>query len=367
MAEKSYQEKTEKPTPKKRKDVRKKGEVAKSRELPSVAVLMSAIAALIVFGSYINTQVQFVMKRALSHPEINVLSVPENFMIFSKEIIVLLIYAVIPVMTAVFIAAILSNILQVGFVLSGELIKPKFSKLNPIKGFQRLFSKQSVMELIKSLLKLAIIGGIAYITIKGEIENIMIIGRMEVKAIYTYILTASIKLSIKCTLAMIFLVVIDYAFQKWEFENKIKMTKQEIKDEIKKTEGDPLVKSRIKSIQMDMARKRMMQAVPQADVVVTNPTHLALALKYDNMLMSAPKLLAKGAGQIAQRIKAVAEKHEIPVVENKELAHSLYRLIEIGQEVPPALYQAVAEVLAYIYKLKGNDAAIPAQNNSQVY
>jgi flagellar biosynthetic protein FlhB len=212
------------------------------------------------------------------------------------------------------------------------------------------------MELFKSLLKLGIVGGIAFLSIKGEMNNLPFLGEMEVPSIVAYILQAIFKIFIRCAMAMILLVALDYAFQKWEFEKKIKMSKKEIKDEFKTTEGDPLVKSRIRSIQMQMARKRMMQAVPEADVVITNPTSVATALKYDSALMEAPKLLAKGAGKIAERIKELAVQHDIPVVENKELARSLYSLVEIGEQIPPALYQAVAEVLAYVYRLKGNKA-----------
>jgi len=353
MAEESFEEKTEQPTPRRLEEARKKGEVAKSRELPSVAVLLCGLITLTLFGSYIYSHIQVIMKGTFSLPIMNDLSVPD-FMIFAQKMINLFILTISPLLAAVFIAAILSNIMQVGFVLSGESIKPKLSKLNPIKGFGRLFSKQSFMELFKSLLKLAIIGGVAYLTVRGEMKNILILGEMELNSIVAYILLTIFKIFLSCTLAMSFLVVIDYAFQKWEHEKKMKMTKKEIKDEFKRTEGDPLVKSRIRGIQMQMARKRMMQAVPEADVVITNPTDLAVALQYDNSVMEAPKLLAKGAGKIAKRIKELAEKHDIPIVENKELAQSLYSLVEIGQEIPLTLYQAVAEVLAYIYKLKGN-------------
>ena len=355
MAEESFGEKTEQPTPRKRKEVREKGEVAKSRELPSVAVILSALIVLTFFGPYIYSHIQIIMKGAFSLPMLNDLNIPD-FMEFAQKMITQFILAISPVLAAIFITAIMSNIMQVGFILSGESVKPKLSKLDPIKGFGRLFSKQALMELFKALLKLTIVGGVAYLTIKGEIKNIPFIGDMELSSIIVYILITFFKISIKCTLAMVFLVIIDYAFQKWEFENRIKMTKQEVKDEFKRTEGDPLIKSRIKSIQMETARKRMMQAVPQADVVITNPTHLAVALKYDSSAMSAPKLLAKGSGRVAERIKYLAEKHNIPIVENKELAQNLHLLVQIGQEIPPILYQAVAEVLAYIYKMKGNYA-----------
>lgn len=356
MAEESNEEKTEEPTPRKRQELRDKGEVAKSRELPSVAVLLASLMALTFFGSFMYSQIQFIMRETFSLPMLNDFNVAD-FIIFAQKMTTRFILAISPLLAAVFITAILSNIVQVGFVLSAESITPKLSKLDPIKGFTRLFSKQSLVELCKNLLKLAIIGAVSYYTIKAEMKNIPMLGEIGIKAIWVYILTVFLKLFLRCTLAMVFVVVIDYAFQRWEFENKIKMGKQEIKDEHKKSEGDPLIKSRIKSIQMEMARKRMMQAVPEADVVITNPTHLAVALKYDSSAMNAPKVIAKGAGILAERIRNVANSHGIPIVEDKEIARNLYALVEIGQEVPSILYQAVAEVLAYIYGLRGNNAA----------
>jgi len=217
MADESFREKTEKATPRKRRDVRKKGEVAKSRELPSVAVLLSAIITLTLFGSYIYSHIQVVIKGAFTHSAMNDLAVPEYFTIYAQEMIARYLVITGPLMAAVFITAVISNILQVGFMVSGELIKPKLSKLNPIKGLGKLFSKHSFMELFKTLLKLSIIGGVAYITIKGEVLNIPFIGEMDVKTIITYILTVIFKIFVRCTLAMIVLVIIDYAFQRWEF------------------------------------------------------------------------------------------------------------------------------------------------------
>lgn len=356
MAEESFEEKTEKATPRKREESRKKGEVAKSRELVSTAVLFASLITLTLFGSYMYSHLQLIMKETFSQLAFNDLSVVD-FIAFAKKVISMFFLIIIPVLSAVFFTAVFSNVMQIGFVLSGESIIPKLSKINPIKGFGRLFSKQSVMELFKSLLKLGIVGSVAYITIEGERKNALLLGDMEINSIISYILSTISKIFFRCILAMILLVIIDYAFQKFEFEKKLKMTKKEVKDELKRSEGDPLVKSRIKSIQMEMARKRMMQAVPEADVVITNPTHLAVALKYDSPAMNAPKVIAKGAGILAERIRNVANSHGIPIVEDKEIARNLYALVEIGQEVPSILYQAVAEVLAYIYGLKGNNAA----------
>jgi flagellar biosynthesis protein FlhB len=357
MAEKSYEDKTEKATPKKRKEARKKGEIAKSRELPSVAVLLASLITLSIFASYMYTNIKTIMGKSFSLPigsEVHV----QDYVVFGQDMITLFVLTLAPLFAAIVIAAVLSNIMQVGFLLSADSIKPKLSKLNPLKGFERLFSKQSIMELFKSLLKLAIVGGVGYLTIKGEIKNLLFLGDMELHSIITYTFATIFKLFITCTIAMIFLVAIDYAFQKWDFEKRLRMSKNEIKDEFKKTEGDPLIKSRIRSIQMQMARKRMMHDVPNADVVITNPTHLAVALKYDGLTMNAPKLLAKGSGEIAKRIKLLAEKHDIPIIENKELARSLYSLVEVAQEVPGVLYQSIAEVLAYIYRIRAHKSKL---------
>lgn len=355
MAEQSFEEKTEQPTPKKRQELKEKGEVAKSKELPSVAVLLAALITLSLFGSFMYNQIQLIMKGAFSFSILNDFNIPE-FLKFSQNIIGRFIILLSPLFAAIFITAILSNVMQVGFIVSGQTITPKLSKIDPIKGFGRLFSKQAFMELFKSLLKLTIVGGVAYLTVKGEMKNFYFLGDMELKSIFVYILKIFFKIFVRCSLAMIVLVVIDYVFQRWEFENRIKMSKQEVKDEFKKSEGDPLIKSKIKSIQMEMARKRMMQDVPEADVVITNPTHLAVALKYDSSTMTAPRLIAKGSRKMAEKIKEVASEHKIPILENKELARNIYSLVEVGQEIPPALYQTVAEVLAYIYRLKSNYA-----------
>jgi flagellar biosynthetic protein FlhB len=355
MAEQSFEEKTEQPTPKKRQELKEKGEVAKSKELPSVAVLLAALISLSLFGSFMYNHIQIIMKGAFSLSSIHNFNTPE-FIKFAQNIIGRFIILLSPLFAAIFITAILSNVMQVGFIFSGESITPKLSKIDPIKGFGRLFSKQAFMEFIKSLLKLTIVGGIVYLTLKSEMKNFALLSDMEVNSILVYILKIFFKIFIRCSLAMIILVVIDYAFQRWEFENRIKMTKQEVKDDFKKSEGDPLIKSRIKSIQMEMARKRMMQDVPEADVVITNPTHLAVALKYDSSTMNAPKVIAKGSRKIAEKIKDVASKHGVPILENKELARNLYSLVEVGQEIPPALYQTIAELLAYVYRLKSNYA-----------
>jgi len=350
LSDQGFSEKTEKPTPKKRQDARKKGEVAKSRELPAVAVLMAGIVALAASGSYMSSRMRITMEKIFTQITVNDFDAVDA-MALGREVVGSFFLTLAPFLATVFVAAVFSNIVQVGFMVTGESIKPKLSKLNPIKGFSRLVSMQSLMEFCKSLLKLAIVGGVGYVVIKKELSGLPALVDMEIGSIMIYILLTTLKISLVCALAMVLLVAADYAFQKWQFEKRIKMTKQEIKDEMKRTEGDPMVKSRIKSIQMEMAKKRMMQDVPEADVVITNPTHFAVAVSYDSS-MNAPRVLAKGAGEIARKIKKIATEHDVPIVENKPLARSLYAMVAVGGEIPGDLYQAVAEVLAYIYKLR---------------
>jgi flagellar biosynthetic protein FlhB len=261
-----------------------------------------------------------------------------------------------PIMLAVFVVAILSNLMQVGFIFAWEPLAPKLSRISPIKGMGRVFSKQTMMELFKSVAKLVLVGVIAYWTVKGEMDNIVSIGGTGIIGIALYISKVIFKIFFFVCLAMIFLAALDYAFQKWQFEQQLKMTKQEVREEFKRTEGDPLVKSRIRRVQQEVARRRMMQEVPKADVVVTNPIHLALALRYDSAVMTAPRVVAKGAGHLAERIKTLAKEHNIPVVEDKKLAQDLYKMVDLGAEIPSIFFQAVAEVLAYVYRLKGKAA-----------
>ena len=348
MADQGFAEKTEKPTPKKRQDTRKKGEVAKSRELPSVAVLMAGVSALAISGTYMSSRMRINMEKIFTSITLNDFNAVDA-MALGREVVGSFFLTLAPFFAAVFLAAIFSNIVQVGFMVTGESIQPKLSKLSPIKGFSRLVSMQSLMEFFKSLLKLAIVAGVGYVAITRELDGLSGLAGMEISSITFYILLTTLKICLICALAMVFLVAVDYAFQKWQFEKRIMMSKQEIKEELKRSEGDPMVKARIKSIQMEMAKKRMMQDVPKADVVITNPTHFAVALSYDNS-MNAPTVLAKGAGEIAKKIKAIATEHDVPIVENKPLARSLYSLVDIGSEIPGDLYQGVAEVLAFIYK-----------------
>jgi flagellar biosynthetic protein FlhB len=254
-------------------------------------------------------------------------------------------------MAALVAIAIAINLSQTGFLWSVEALAPKPSKINPVQGLQRMISKRSLVELAKSIAKIIIIGWAAYSTLKGSFMKIIPFMYQDKGIILPLMGQESLRLVIKCFWVIALLAILDFFYQRWEYEENLKMTKQEVKDEFKQTEGDPQVKGRIRSVQMEMARKRMMEEVPKADVIITNPTRLAIAIRYDPLTMTAPLIVAKGAKKLAARIREVAREHDIPLVENRPLAQNLYKL-DIGAEIPSQFYQAVAEILAYVYSLK---------------
>ncbi|MDI6789153.1 MAG: flagellar biosynthesis protein FlhB [Thermodesulfobacteriota bacterium] len=351
MAEESFQEKTEKATPRRREEARKKGQVARSREVSAVLVVLTGFITLYACHTYVYHSIRGMMVyflRQAADVEINRATI--GALGFTAVQYLGLIAG--PILLTVFLMAFLANYLQVGFVFSTENLQPKLSKINPWSGLKRIFSIQAVAELFKSIAKIAIVGYMAYRTVKGEMPRVLPLMDAEIGQILGYVSMVSFKIFLNTCLVMLLLAALDYAFQRWEFERKIRMTKQEIKEEFKQTEGDPLIKSRIRSIQREMARRRMMAAVPKADVVITNPTHLAVALQYRVGESDAPEVVAKGAGLIAEKIKEIAMENNVPLVEDKPLAQILYKTVEIGQMIPPNLYQAVAEILAYVYRLK---------------
>jgi flagellar biosynthetic protein FlhB len=260
----------------------------------------------------------------------------------------------LPVFSAVIIAAVIANIAQVGFHISWQTLEPKLSKLNPISGFKSKFSSSAIVEFLKSLAKLTVISLVCYLATRGDLSEVLTLYDNSIAQILLFLFVKSFWIFIKVCIVMILVAILDYTFQKWKFLEDQKMTKKEVKDERKQTEGDPAVKSKIRQLQMAAARKRMMAAVPQADVVVTNPTHLAVALQYDKEKMDAPGVVAKGAGAVAENIKRIARENDVPIVEDKPLARNLYRVVDIGDQVPLEYYQAVAVLLAYVYGLKNN-------------
>jgi flagellar biosynthetic protein FlhB len=263
-----------------------------------------------------------------------------------------------PVLITVLVAGILANFVQVGLVFSAEALEPKFSKIDPFKGFQRLFSLKSFAELTKSIVKLCIVSYVAYVTVKDEMEVLPSLMDRSIGDIMVYMGEISFKIILRTSWVLIVLAVLDYVYQRWEYEKGLRMSRQEIKDEYKQTEGDPLMKARIRRIQREMARKRMMAKVPKADVVITNPDHIAVALEYDQLRMFAPVVVAKGVGFIAEKIKEIARQNNVPIIENKPLAQVLNKMVKVNEVIPENLYKAVAEVLAYIYGLKEKRVAV---------
>ncbi|KGP80940.1 flagellar biosynthesis protein FlhB [Paenibacillus sp. MAEPY2] len=345
-------EKTEKATPKKRQDTRKKGQVVKSMELSGASILLFTFLIMMMFSNFYKER----MVRLFTDIFINRLSMEvtgENvvalLMRYGIEVMLLL----APVLLGAVLVALIVNYMQVGFLLVGEGLKPKLEKLDPIKGFKNIFSLRSLVEFAKSIMKMSIIGFLVYSTITGYQSDIASLSHFSLDAILHFAASITLNLGIKIAVALLVLAVLDYMYQKYDYEKNIRMSKQDIKDEYKKMEGDPLIKGKIRERQRRMAVQRMMQEVPKADVIITNPTHFAVALKYEGSEMEAPQIIAKGQDYVALRIKEIAKEHGVITMENKPLARALFQRAEIGDAIPADLFQAVAEVLAYVYKLKG--------------
>lgn len=344
-------EKTEQPTPKKREDAREKGHAAKSPDLASAFILLSGLVVL--------SQTSWLTMGRLSAMWRSFFAMAPRYQLSSENVQSMLInlmgeifIMLFPIMLAVMLAAAASGLLQVGFMFSSEQLMPKLSRLNPIEGLKRMVSLNALIMLLKAAIKILIVGYIGYSTIMNEFGHFPQLVTTDVNGLLSYSGQASMSLGLKAGGLILALAAADYGYQRWFFEKNLRMSKHELKEELKEREGDPHLKARVRSVQREMARKRMMASVPKADVVVTNPTHLAVALKYERKKMAAPMVVAKGAGFIALKIKEIARAKGIPVIENKPLAKVLYEIVEIGAYIPLNLYKAVAEVLAYVYKLK---------------
>lgn len=346
-------EKTEKPTPKKRRDAREEGQVLQSREVTGAFILLSTFLGLKIFGKYmISYLTDFMIDIYKTIENVDELFCENNLMIGFAKIIAVFLSLVAPMLLIAFLAALFINYLQVGFLFTTKPLKIKLNRINPIEGFKRLFSKRALAELVKSILKIFFIGYVAYTFIEKNIIQIISLSKLETTIILKNLASLAFSFSIRIVGVLIILAFLDYLFQWRQHEKELRMTKQEIKEEYKQTEGDPLIKSKIREKQRRIAMSRMIQEVPKADVIITNPTHIAIAIRYDKDSYQAPYVLAKGVDVIAENIKKVGKEHSVPVVENKSLARALYDSVEIGDLIPENLYEAVAEVLAYVYSLK---------------
>ncbi|MCL2766084.1 MAG: flagellar biosynthesis protein FlhB [Peptococcaceae bacterium] len=353
MAEGS-QEKTEQATPKRLEEARKKGQVSKSVDLIGALCLIAIIGLL--FASKDSFILDF--QRYFTG---YFLDVGQNFgarfnPTFSlREATMFILKLVAPFFIVALLVVILTNLTQVGFLFTAQAIRPKPGLFNPIKGLERMFSRRSLVELFKSLLKFTIIGGITYVLINKSLDSLLVLFYTSPIGIYHIVLDLVIRIAFWAGLAYLALALLDFWYQRYEYDKSLKMSKQEVKDEFKQMEGDQLIRQKRREIHRSLSMNQIAREVPEATVVITNPTQFAVALRYDQNVMTAPKLVAKGAGVFAKRIKEVALEHKVPVMENKELARFIYDNVDVDQEIPMEIYQAVAQVLAMVYRLKAKE------------
>lgn len=352
-------EKTEPATQKKLEDARKEGKVAKSKDLTQGIDLLVLFLLIKVFVGYMGERFMALFDSTLGRMaefmSVNQKGVSmQAFGIVLNNAIIELFLIVWPFLVFGFVITFIVTVYQVGWKVTAKPMEPKLSKFNPVNGFKRIFSKDSLFELLKSIVKVGVIAYVAYTNVVDEADNLFIL--YDISLNQAIALTGNIIIDFGIEISIIFIVIglIDYIYQKWKFSEDMKMTKQEVKDEYKNTEGNPEIKGRIRQKMREASQRRMMQDVPKADVVITNPTHFAVAIKYDAEVSKAPIVVAKGEDYLAQKIKEVAREHNVEIVENKPLARMLYHNVDIGAEIPPELYQAVAEVLAMVYHMKNS-------------
>ena len=337
------EEKTEKATPKKRKDTRKKGEVLQSKEVAVAVFVVGIFAFLAIFGNYMFQMLLNFMEQSMSSIDKTGNTVEFAMSVFWK-VAIICVCTVGPILAVGVVLSVLPVIVQTKGLFSMEAMKPKFSRLNP-------FTMQALVGLVKGLIEIIVVVAILYFQVMDRISEFKKLIDTDVIKIVAYISETAMSMIVTIFVMLVFVAAADYVFQWWSFEKKLKMSKQEVKDEYKQLEGDPQIKGKIKRKQQEMAQQRMMQEVPSADVVVRNPTHYAVALKYDRKVAyKAPVVVAKGTDALALRIVAVAQEHNVYITENRPLARGLYEAVDIGQEIPREFYTAVAEVLAMVYE-----------------
>jgi flagellar biosynthesis protein FlhB len=361
-------DKTEKPTAKRIQDAREKGQVVKSQDFNGAIVLIAATGAMAYVGPYTLTtlygQMQYTFGKVLSSPfALKPLSF-ESYNSLVGSTIQSMVWLMLPFLLTVMILGALSNLIQVKPLFAIEAIYPKLDKINPINGFKRFWSTRSLVEVLKAMVKMGIIGGAGTLIIQNHMQELMSLSQVEIPIAWTAIMNILGEIA-KWACAMFFITgMIDWRYQAWEFEKQMRMSRQDIKDERRNMDGDPMMKGRIRQMGVKMARTRQLAAVPTADVVITNPTHYAIALKYDPDIAPAPVVVAMGKDIFAQKIKEVAKENGVPMVENKPLARALFPMIEVDAMIPPDLFVAVAEVLAYVFS-KNKGRRLAAQKRAQ--
>lgn len=345
-------DKTEEPTEHKLQEARKKGQVMKSQELVSTAMLTVTAGVLVGMGGWMFKEIMDFTRFTWGDLMANADFEKRDVSLDMLWIVVGFLKILAPLLGASFVVAVLINIAQVKFMFSTEPLMPKLSKISPMAGFKKIFSMKSVMELAKQIAKLTVIGWIVYKVVKYSLPDLVKLVENDIFFTVTMVRTICIDVIKKVWVGMLVIAIVDYVFQKKQFMKEMKMSMQELKDEYKDTEGNPQVKGKIRQLMRQGAQQRMMEGAQQANAVVTNPTHMAVAIKYEPGVDPAPMVVAKGENLIAVQLKVIAEDNDIPIIENVELARAMFGACEVGQAIPPELYKGVAEVLAYIFKLK---------------
>ncbi len=344
------QEKTEEATDTRREEFRKQGQVVHSKELGSALLLLASAGSIFMLSRFFFSELMDVFRHTMGGDMVAAVRDGDLFTAMKMAGGKLFIL-IAPVLGISAVIGVGSTVVQTGLLNVEDALSPKIEKLNPLEGFKRIFSLRAVVEALKALLKMVFIGAVVLMILKSEVFILPSVVQFTVQQLVQYIGDITVRLLSGVGMAMMVLTAGDYFFQKWDLDKKMMMTKQEVKEEHKQRQGDPLIKARIRRVQREMANRRMMDKVPKADVIVTNPTHIAVALKYDANL-PAPQVVAKGADLIAEKIKEIAKQHNIPIVENKPLARTIYKTLKIGQVIPRELFVAVAEVLSYVYRLR---------------
>jgi flagellar biosynthetic protein FlhB len=351
MAEGSDQEKTEPASPRRLEQAREEGDIPRSREIATCTVLLAAGVGMMFTGEGLVHQLGRLLASGMSFDRSEVFEFDRLAMRLAADIVNVLI-AFVPLAGLMFIVAIVSPILVGGWIFSGKAFMPKFSRLNPISGLGNLVSTRNGVELIKAILKAVLVGGVSWMVVSSQMEQMLALAVEPFNSGSAHLgkMVLSGFITIVCSLVVI--VLIDGPYQLWHYANKLKMTREEVRQESKESDGDPHIKAKIRQLQREMAQRRMMTEVPTADVIVTNPTHYAVALKYTDGKMRAPKVVAKGADEVAAKIRELAAENRVPLLEAPPLARALYTHTELGDEIPEGLYTAVAEVLAYVFQLR---------------
>ncbi|PMP72780.1 MAG: flagellar biosynthesis protein FlhB [Calditerrivibrio nitroreducens] len=343
-------DRTEEATPRRKQKAIEEGNVPKSRELATGTTFLVAVLILYFYMPPMVEEFKssFITYFSMYNYRIN----KESTYLLLIEVLKSIAKVTLPLLFILVFVAILSNIIQFGVIFSSKALELKWDRVNPITGFGRLFSKKSLFELLKSILKIFFLGFAAFFIIKSKIATIVTLADADAISSIHFLGKLIYEVSFKLAIIIMVIALIDFLYQRWQYYEDLKMTKQEVKEEFKQMEGDPLIKQRIRSMQREMARKRMMEEVPKADVVITNPTHYAVAIKYDMAKDRAPKVVAKGQRLIALKIREIASKNNVLIHEDPPLARTLFSSVEVGEEIPENLYKAVAEILAMVYKLK---------------